>query len=1412
MEEKKCKEKKHRNNDSSEIPSDSELIVEKNIEDIEEEGEEDEEEEEKELGEDLPDNIFDEEKIDNILQKLEKIDVEKEIGEREGNKDTRIIIDKIVLENFKSYAGEKIIYPINYRYNSVVGPNGSGKSNLMESLLFVFGKRAKKMRLKKLSELIHNSSSVKNCNFCRVSVYFKEIHEDGEDNFHYIKGGDFKISRIVYKNSASLYHLNDKESSFDEINSLLVKKGIDLKNNRFLILQGEVEQISMMKPKGQSKYEIGLLEYFEEIIGTKRYAPLIDKLFKNIEELQEIKASKHTMVLASQNKLNSLEDAKNQSLNYYHKEKETKILNHLSLIAKKGIEKQSIYSKKIDMDKLQYEIKQIKNYIAEQIEINKKIFLEYSKTDKLIKELKQRNKNITDKIYKIEEKDGEKRNEMENYGKKLQKAKKELEKLNINLSNQNEEIINAHEQIPKFEELLNPKIKILKELDSYLIEKEKEIYIKTENLQKIKNDILKKLRPSENTLNQNNYLIEQNNNTLSLLKNLIKKHEENIKKLNNRKDELNLKLNEIKMNNDDFLSRKNEFMSSKSKKENELKEMNKKLLDKEKEVKEKIGKLTEIKNIIYDFNTKHRVVGELIQAQNEGKIKGLYGRLGDLGAIDKKYDIAISSACNYLDHLVVDNVDNAKNIINYLRKNNIGKTSIIIIEKINLKEEEIQENFNCPAGTKRLFDLVKYEDLDLKKVFYFALRNTLVTSDLNLATKIGYGSNRNRIVTLDGIIIETSGAMVGGGRPRKGLMSSNIVMNYYNEYNEQEINILENECKISEKEYNDLKKNYNYLEQEFQKMMIKNGDLEKEGNEIESNFNKINKKLNEINDEIKSETDKINNNSEQLQIDKIEKENNEIEKENKQLINTTKELRQNLENINNQIKNIYDEDYNIKNNQKKELVKEIDKLNSERTKSESILKNASKILEILNDQIKNKEEFIKEIKNKINECENEMKQNEEDTLKLMAESANNNKEIEKLEEKNKNQDNEIIKLKKIIEKLRDSKKEKENEIKELNEDIIKITKKIDEINKKLEINKKSFDDLMKEFGLLDDFDKDIKKINKSYIIIDKDEKKLKDIKMDLEDEEEEEDDDNDDKDEDYKYKDNEIKENIIMKKEKNDINEKEFYKYYKIKELKMEYPFDEINKIIAQKEDIENELNKNKLKLEDMKINMQAIEEYKKALITLRERENDFFNTKKKYDKAYNIYKNIKQRRLDEFMEGFEQINKHVIEIYRLLTKGGDAELELQDTLDPFNEGIILTVRPNKKSWKYIYNLSGGERTLSSLSLIFALHQYRPSPLYIMDEIDAALDYKNVSFIAEYIKKKTKDAQFIIISLRNQMFELANELIGIYKTFDNTKIVVFNPNSYDVKGRKIVNKNKQNLLEINKKEKDKKEHYKNKDK
>merc|ERR1719281_1002217 len=168
--------------------------------------------------------------------------------------------------------------------------------------------------------------------------------------------------------------------------------------------------------------------------------------------------------------------------------------------------------------------------------------------------------------------------------------------------------------------------------------------------------------------------------------------------------------------------------------------------------------------------------------------------------------------------------------------------------------------------------------------------------------------------------------------------------------------------------------------------------------------------------------------------------------------------------------------------------------------------------------------------------------------------------------------------------------------------------------------------------------------------------------------------------------------------------------------------------------------------LKNMRPNLLTIEEFRKADTEYKSRLGEFEEANAEREKARCELETLRQKRLEEFMEGYSVISMKLKEMYQMITLGGDAELELVDTLDPFSEGIHFSVRPPKKSWKQIQNLSGGEKTLSSLALVFALHHYKPTPLYFMDEIDAALDFRNVSIIANYIKDRTKNAQFIIIS------------------------------------------------------------------
>ena len=191
----------------------------------------------------------------------------------------------------------------------------------------------------------------------------------------------------------------------------------------------------------------------------------------------------------------------------------------------------------------------------------------------------------------------------------------------------------------------------------------------------------------------------------------------------------------------------------------------------------------------------------------------------------------------------------------------------------------------------------------------------------------------------------------------------------------------------------------------------------------------------------------------------------------------------------------------------------------------------------------------------------------------------------------------------------------------------------------------------------------------------------------------------------------------------------------------------------------------------NVKVDIEILKEYGAKIVEYNDKKSDLNQAVAERDSKKNYCDDLKRKRLDEFMVGFNTISMTLKDMYRMITMGGNAELELVDSLDPFSEGILFSVMPPKKSWKNISNLSGGEKTLSSLALVFALHKYKPTPLYVMDEIDAALDFRNVSIVANYIKERTKNAQFIVISLRNNMFELAQQLVGIYKVNNKTSSV-----------------------------------------
>lgn len=144
--------------------------------------------------------------------------------------------------------------------------------------------------------------------------------------------------------------------------------------------------------------------------------------------------------------------------------------------------------------------------------------------------------------------------------------------------------------------------------------------------------------------------------------------------------------------------------------------------------------------------------------------------MGDLGVIDDKYDVAVTTACSALNSIVVETVEAGQKCIDYLRERNLGRANFICLDKLPKRN---MSEIATPENAPRLFDLIKPKEPRFAAAFYSGVQNTLVGNDMDQANRIAYGKSRYRVVTLDGQLIDISGTMSGGGsRPQKGGMSS----------------------------------------------------------------------------------------------------------------------------------------------------------------------------------------------------------------------------------------------------------------------------------------------------------------------------------------------------------------------------------------------------------------------------------------------------------------------------------------------------------------------------------------------------------------------------------------------------------------------------------------------------------------
>lgn len=732
------------------------------------------------------------------------------------------------------------------------------------------------------------------------------------------------------------------------------------------------------------------------------------------------------------------------------------------------------------------------------------------------------------------------------------------------------------------------------------------------------------------------------------------------------------------------------------------------------------------------------VLSGLMRLKESGRIEGFHGRLGNLGTIDAKFDVAISTACPQLDNMVVDSVEIGQQCIEYLRKNNLGRAMFICLDRLPRRDLSA---IDTPENVPRLFDLVKCSDPKFAPAFYSVLQNTLVAKDMPHANRIAYGAKRWRVVTLDGQLIDKSGTMTGGGtRVNRGGMSSKFA------------------AQTSKEQVVKLEAERDAQEQALQQYQKKRQDFETALRDVNNQIPRLRTEISKIELEIQSTLKNMEDAKQRRK--EIEQETGpskadddqakKLEKKIAGLEAEIEEIRSEMADIEAEIQELQDKVMQIGGIRLRGQKAKVDGIREQiDTLNEQI--NAAEVAKVKAE--KNKIKFEKQFAQSEKELEavaEELSQLEE-TIKEQAlardESRSQLKEVENYLETKKDEaaaaKEELDEKEAELNKIRAMEIEMRNRLEEQTKSLIDNQKKQAYWQEKLgKLTLHPLDDLIgtKRAGK----PKKVQKPKKTKTVIETDEDgEEMEIEVEIEDEEDE------------------VEEEEEKKEDEENEDEEEEEEEDESQPSLTEYTEDELAEM--DKDSLKADIALLEERIQNVSVDLSVLQEYRRRVEEHAARKMDLDEAVGNRDSVKQRVDELRKRRVTEFQEGFNQISMRLKEMYQMITMGGNAELEFVDSLDPFSEGINFSVMPPKKSWKNISNLSGGEKTLSSLALVFALHHYKPTPLYVMDEIDAALDFRNVSIVASYIKERTKNAQFIVISLRNNMFELAARLVGVYK-------------------------------------------------
>ncbi len=673
-------------------------------------------------------------------------------------------LKSLEVQGFKTFP-DKTKLSFEHGITSVVGPNGSGKSNISDAIRWVLGEQSpKSLRCSKMEDVVFNGTDTRK----RTGYAEVTLNIDNSDRFLDFDGDDIAVTRRYYRSGESEYLINKAAVRLKDINELFMDTGLG-RDGYSMIGQGKID--SIVSSKSEDRREI-----FEEAAGISRYR------YRKIEAERKLKNTEDNL-LRLRDIVTELEERvgplKKQS------EKAQQFLEYSE--EKRGLE---IALWLISLDKSQDNLKEQDEKIsiarAQYDEAEQALAEIQSETEEIYQkngELSAKADSLRAEISKLDSEIAEKRSS-------ISVAENDILHHNENIERIKGEISRADDDLSKLEQSISDKQEKITSLDAEITGKQKMYAKVSEELNEINMDSSKSGDELQSLTSELSALTSQSADArvidmtadtgiaeLESRTEVLHQTVEEKTTVLNELVELQTKYDEdIKSANDDIQSFENSIeglslkLSSKEKKRAELKAESEKLgLD----LREHQRKIDFLENLERNLEGFSKSVKSVVNASKNGKLKGICGPVSRVISVPSEYAVAIETALGAaMQNIVVENDNDAKQAIKYLKSTDGGRATFLPINTI--KPRELKENGldDCYGFVGVAAELCSC-DKKYSKILGSLLGKIVIADDLNSAAAIAKKySYRFKVVTLDGQVVNAGGSMTGGSQLRStGMLS-----------------------------------------------------------------------------------------------------------------------------------------------------------------------------------------------------------------------------------------------------------------------------------------------------------------------------------------------------------------------------------------------------------------------------------------------------------------------------------------------------------------------------------------------------------------------------------------------------------------------------------------------------------------